>query len=116
MPGYVWNRRRSIVWGAHVAAIAPFLYLFRDTPGAVAALLVAMLGYHAYRMTVTHGCQDSYAELNMFHIVFVFPVLMYMATRRLEDALGVVALAMAAYFAGKFALYGTCVRRENFPL
>lgn len=111
MAPYAWNTRRSLVWGAHILAVAPYLYVFRNNELALTALVVAMLGYHAHRMFIKHGCSNSYAELNLFHIVFVAPLLVYMAQQRMGDGVGVVALSVATYFAGKFALYGACVRR-----
>ena len=108
MPPYQWNNRRSAIWALHVLAVAPLLYFFRDNLQVLTVVLAATAAYHAYRLSVTHGCKDSYAELNVFHLVFALPVLFFLVYNGHTDALALVALLVAVYFVAKFVLYAKC--------
>jgi hypothetical protein len=108
--GHAWDARRVAVWGGHVLVAAPVLYIARDSPGLLTGLLAGTLGYHLYRLLFVHACLDPYAELSLFHVLFVVPLLFL--ARKAPQLVALVAALMALYFAGKVALHARCARRE----
>lgn len=105
VPKLPWDKDRAMVWGAHLAIVAPLLFLFKDAPGAIALIVAAMACYHVYRLVAVHKC-GPYGELGVFHVVFVAPLLLM--TRSTPNVVALVAWLMAAFFAAKFALAAGC--------
>lgn len=105
---YAWDTRRASVWAAHIMVLAPLLFLGRNTPLALGVLLAIGTAYHVHRVQ-EHGCKNTYAELNLFHLVFAFPLLAYLAHERNGRALAIVTALMVAYFTSKFVLYTKCI-------
>lgn len=108
MPGYEWNQRRTYIWALHIAGVAPLLVYFRHNATVLLTILAVSAVYHAVRLFTEHGCKDSYAELNVFHLVFSLPLIAY-CVLYCPSALVPLAVLTAVYFLAKFALYRACV-------
>lgn len=100
----------TLEWGAHVVALAPALYLARNTPDMLAALLVVLLGYNLYRVFggLYHGtCAD--ADTDLFDALILVPLLFL--GRKSPQLVSLVAALTALYFLGKMAMrYATTQR------
>lgn len=89
----------TLHWGVHVTVVAPALYLARDSPQMLAALLAALLGYGVYRL-VDRACADVDAEL--FDLLVLVPLLFL--GRKSPQLVAIVAALTALYFLGKMAM------------
>lgn len=106
----VWNRRRALIWSLHILVLAPLIYFTRNNPEALTYIVLAMAAYHAYRLMAVHQCKDPYSELNIFHIVFVLPLVLLFKDQ--PRFVAVLSVLMAGYFTSKFALYSACQAKQ----
>lgn len=96
----------TLAWGAHVTVVAPALYLARDSPELLAALLMGVLGYAVYRL-VDRACADADAEL--FDLLVLVPLLLL--GRKSPQLVSLVAALTALYFLAKMTMAHVNARR-----
>ncbi len=101
----------TFVWGTHVVAVAPALYLARNSPEVLSALLAGVLGYHLYRLfnNLYRGtCLDADADL--LHILVIVPLLFL--GRKSPQLVSLVAALTALYFLSKMAVRTSCPQNK----
>lgn len=106
MPALPWGRDKTMLWGAHLAVLAPLLFVFKTNPGAIALIAGAMIAYHTYRLLAVHRCAQPGGAISLFHAVFIAPLLLM--TRGSPTVVALIAWLLAATFAANFALDAWC--------